>query len=48
MIKVAEILTSEKERDSLKQVQLLVDQDPSVVNTLKKDWGLQIGTGPTV
>ena len=37
MIKVAGILTSNKERDSLKRVQLLVDQDPHVVNTLNWD-----------
>ena len=42
MIKVAGILTSKKERDSLKRVQLLVDQDPCVVNTLNNDGGLPV------
>ena len=42
MIKVAEIISSKKERDSLKQVQLLVDQDPPVVNTLNNDKGLPV------
>ena len=42
MIKVAEILTSNKERDPLKKFQLLVDQDPCVVNTLNNDGFLPV------
>ena len=42
MIKVAEILSIKKERDSLKRVQLLVDRDPCVVNTLNNDGGLPV------
>ena len=42
MIRVAETLTRNKEIGSLKRIQLLVDREPCVVNTLNNDGVLPV------